>query len=127
MVVKNVLSFWRQYEYKNKLVLIIGGSRGLGLEIARLLSAEQTKLVLVARDQTELLQAREMLNLPEDQLVIKACGNYFLPNNASTESISGHEIKSNASSFTTASDDTTKRKNEGIAEHSSAKSNVQPA
>jgi short-subunit dehydrogenase len=46
------------YSFKDKVVLITGGSRGLGLVMARLLANEGAKLVLVARDDLELENAR---------------------------------------------------------------------
>jgi NAD(P)-dependent dehydrogenase (short-subunit alcohol dehydrogenase family) len=53
---------WRQrrmYDFGGKVVVITGGSRGLGLVIARELADEQAKLVLVARDEEELGRAAE--------------------------------------------------------------------
>ncbi|MCC9166799.1 SDR family NAD(P)-dependent oxidoreductase [Pontibacter harenae] len=46
------------YDFKYKVVLITGGSRGHGLVMARLLASEGAKLVLCARDETELENAR---------------------------------------------------------------------
>jgi NAD(P)-dependent dehydrogenase (short-subunit alcohol dehydrogenase family) len=43
-----------QYSFAGKVVLITGGSRGLGLVIARQLADENARLVLLARDQNEL-------------------------------------------------------------------------
>lgn len=53
-------AFRRMFEYdlKNKTVLITGGSRGLGLVMAREFAAEGSRLVLCARDEQELDQAR---------------------------------------------------------------------
>jgi short-subunit dehydrogenase len=61
MVAKNVISFFRNFDYKNKNVLIVGGSRGLGLEIARQMLELKAKIILVARDAQELERAKEML------------------------------------------------------------------
>jgi NAD(P)-dependent dehydrogenase (short-subunit alcohol dehydrogenase family) len=47
----------RQYDFAGKVVLITGGSRGLGLVIARQLAREGARLVLVARDDQELEEA----------------------------------------------------------------------
>jgi len=48
----------RRYSFRGKSVLITGGSRGLGLEIARLLAEEGAYLVIVGRDTTTLESAR---------------------------------------------------------------------
>ena len=51
--------------FRDKVVLITGGSRGLGLAIARLLRAEGASLALLARDPDELERARQdLLSLP---------------------------------------------------------------
>ena len=55
------LRFRRPLELRGKVVIITGGSRGLGLLLARRLGARRAKLVLVARDGGELLRAREEL------------------------------------------------------------------
>ncbi len=47
--------------FRGKVVLITGGSRGLGLAIARLLRAEGASLALLARDPDELERARQDL------------------------------------------------------------------
>jgi NAD(P)-dependent dehydrogenase (short-subunit alcohol dehydrogenase family) len=62
------------YDFRGKSVLITGGSRGLGLVLARELAAEGARLTIVARDRAELeraktdLQARgaEVLAFPTD-------------------------------------------------------------
>lgn len=46
-----------RYSFRGKVVLITGGSRGLGLVLARRLGAEGARLVLVARDAAELERA----------------------------------------------------------------------
>jgi NAD(P)-dependent dehydrogenase (short-subunit alcohol dehydrogenase family) len=50
------------FSFKNKVVLITGGSRGLGLEIARILAAEGAYLSLVARNSSTLEVARRELD-----------------------------------------------------------------
>jgi short-subunit dehydrogenase len=47
----------RRYSFQGKSVLITGGSRGLGLVLARQLAAEGARLTLVARDEAELQRA----------------------------------------------------------------------
>src|SRR4051794_18203506 len=45
------------WTFAGKSVLITGGSRGLGLTIARLIAAEGGRLALLARDEDELQAA----------------------------------------------------------------------
>ena len=55
---------WRRrdpYEFAGKSVLITGGSRGLGLVIARQIAEEGARLTLVARDEAELTRAMQDL------------------------------------------------------------------
>ena len=47
----------RRYDFADKVVLITGGSRGLGLVLARQLARDGARLVLLARDEEELEQA----------------------------------------------------------------------
>lgn len=47
-----------RFEFRNKTVLITGGSRGLGLEMARLFAREGARLALVARNASTLETAR---------------------------------------------------------------------
>ena len=50
-------AFSRRESFKDKSVLITGGSKGLGLLLARRFAAEGARLTLVARDETELNRA----------------------------------------------------------------------
>ncbi len=52
---------WPRYSFRDRSVVITGGSRGLGLEIARILAAEGASLTLVSRDEHELARARRSL------------------------------------------------------------------
>jgi short-subunit dehydrogenase len=49
--------FHRSFSFTGKTVVITGGSRGLGLTIARQLAAEGARLALIARDENELARA----------------------------------------------------------------------
>ena len=62
LLVKSTIDRLREYDLKNKTVLITGGSRGLGLVLAREFAREGARLVLCARDEQELEYARMDLN-----------------------------------------------------------------
>ncbi|MFT4032897.1 MAG: SDR family NAD(P)-dependent oxidoreductase [Siphonobacter sp.] len=51
----------RHFDFRNKVILITGGSRGLGLVIARQLACRGAKLALCARDEGELARAGEII------------------------------------------------------------------
>src|SRR5207244_9998404 len=57
--------------FKDKIALITGGSRGLGLAIARQICARGGKVALIARDAEELARAKtELDRLATDVLTI---------------------------------------------------------
>jgi NAD(P)-dependent dehydrogenase (short-subunit alcohol dehydrogenase family) len=51
----------RRFDFENKVVLITGGSRGLGLVLAREFAAEGARIAICARDAEELASARQDL------------------------------------------------------------------
>jgi short-subunit dehydrogenase len=51
-----------RFSYRDKIALITGGSRGLGLEIARQICARGGKVALIARDPDELARAKTDLD-----------------------------------------------------------------
>ena len=57
-VLKSAVSHLFEYDLRQKTVLITGGSRGLGLVMAREFAREGSHLVLCARDEEELGQAQ---------------------------------------------------------------------
>jgi short-subunit dehydrogenase len=65
-----------QFNFRDSVALITGGSRGLGLEIARQLCARGAKVAILARDTDELARAKndltrfgtEVLTIPCDLL-----------------------------------------------------------
>lgn len=56
--VRSLLRRGLSYDFRNKVVLITGGSRGLGLVLAREFATEGARLVICARDEEELEVAR---------------------------------------------------------------------
>lgn len=66
-------SLMRWYSFRNKVVLITGGSRGLGLTIARKLAEEKAHLVVLARDQKELQRAQADLARFNSMVVPVVC------------------------------------------------------
>lgn len=58
---RGVVRKWRAYDFRGKTVLITGGSRGLGLILARELSRHGARLAICARDPAELERARKEL------------------------------------------------------------------
>src|SRR5260370_14881836 len=51
-----------RFSFRDKIALITGGSRGLGLEIARQICARGGKVALIARDPDELARAKTDLD-----------------------------------------------------------------
>lgn len=61
LAVRALSALRRPYSFQGTSVVITGGSRGLGLALARALAAEGARLALVSGDQTELLRAEAEL------------------------------------------------------------------
>src|SRR5215213_8591500 len=61
----SALALWnrsrRSFDFKDKVVLITGGSRGLGLVLAREFAREGARIAICARDGAELAAAKEDL------------------------------------------------------------------
>jgi short-subunit dehydrogenase len=72
-VLKSALSHFFEYDLRHKTVLITGGSRGLGLVMAREFAREGSRLVLCARDEQELEQARLDLEGLGAEVMIVSC------------------------------------------------------
>src|SRR5919206_11322 len=58
------------YSFRGRVVLITGGSRGLGLLIARELATEGARLAICARDEDELQRAQEELSALTEVIAI---------------------------------------------------------
>src|SRR3954464_4465931 len=63
----------RQMDFNGKVVVITGGSRGLGLLIARQLADEGAVVTIAARDQAELDRAQEDLAPRKGMVHVVAC------------------------------------------------------
>ena len=57
MIARAVLARERDYDFRGKVVLITGGSRGLGLVLARQLAGQGARIAICARDAQELSTA----------------------------------------------------------------------
>jgi len=63
----------RDFSFTGKSVLITGGSRGLGLVMARRICAEGGRVALIARDANELALARDELTKRGGEAIIVVC------------------------------------------------------
>jgi NAD(P)-dependent dehydrogenase (short-subunit alcohol dehydrogenase family) len=70
-----LLSQSEEFSFRNKNVVITGGSRGLGLALAKELVGDGARVVLLARDAKELERARQMLIFakPRAQIMTIPC------------------------------------------------------
>jgi len=72
-LLKSAFNHFLDYDLKDKTVLITGGSRGLGLVMAREFAREGARLVLCARDEQELDQARLDLEKFGTEVITARC------------------------------------------------------
>jgi NAD(P)-dependent dehydrogenase (short-subunit alcohol dehydrogenase family) len=72
-VVTSLLRRTTEYDFKDKVVLITGGSRGLGLVLAREFAREGARLALCARDEDELERARVDLESRGAEVMTHRC------------------------------------------------------
>jgi NAD(P)-dependent dehydrogenase (short-subunit alcohol dehydrogenase family) len=63
----------RQQDLAGKVVLLTGGSRGLGLQIARILARERCRLILVARSLEQLERTAAELRSAGTDVSVLAC------------------------------------------------------
>ena len=73
VAVRSAIAFSRRYDFRNRLVVITGGSRGLGLVLARQLADAGAALVLCARDEEELAAAAADLRTRGPFVATYAC------------------------------------------------------
>jgi short-subunit dehydrogenase len=72
VVAKSILRKMSQYDLANKTVLITGGSRGLGLVLARQFGREGARVVICAREEKEIERARvDLRNRGVEVLAVK--------------------------------------------------------
>ena len=72
-LLKSAVNRFFDYDLKNKTVLITGGSRGLGLVLAREFAREGARLAICARDEYELDQARADLEKLGTEVMTITC------------------------------------------------------
>ena len=72
-LLKSALGHFNAYNFKDKTVLITGGSRGLGLVLAREFARERARIVLCARDEDELERARIDLEKLNAEVMVVPC------------------------------------------------------
>jgi NAD(P)-dependent dehydrogenase (short-subunit alcohol dehydrogenase family) len=73
LATRAVVRWWREYDLRDKNVLITGGSRGLGLIMARQLLHQGARVAICARDVTELERARSALDPRDGQVLTAPC------------------------------------------------------
>jgi NAD(P)-dependent dehydrogenase (short-subunit alcohol dehydrogenase family) len=72
-LVARALRAGRAIDFRDKSVVITGGSRGLGLLMARQLAHEGARITLAARDEGELERAREELSQNGADITVVRC------------------------------------------------------
>lgn len=70
---KQFLARKRKLDFRDKTVVITGGSRGLGLELARLLAQEGANIAICARDEDELDRAQSELRQYGISVYVQTC------------------------------------------------------
>jgi short-subunit dehydrogenase len=73
LVTRSLVRRWSEYDLRGKTVLITGGSRGLGLVMAREFAREGARLAICARDEAELERARADLKKLGAQVIAVPC------------------------------------------------------
>lgn len=73
VLLKSAIDYLREYDLRDKTVLITGGSRGLGLVMAREFARHGSRLALCARDEEELERARLDLEKFSVEVMVVRC------------------------------------------------------
>ena len=73
LAARAVVQWWREYDFRDNVVLITGGSRGLGLVMARQLLRQGARVAISARDQAELERARSDLGQDAGRVLTVSC------------------------------------------------------
>jgi short-subunit dehydrogenase len=73
LALRTMVRRYRYMDLHGKVVLITGGSRGLGLVLARELAREGVRLAICARDESELDRARRSLQQSGAEVVTVRC------------------------------------------------------
>ncbi|MGA0555625.1 SDR family NAD(P)-dependent oxidoreductase [Larkinella sp. VNQ87] len=73
LAVKTLMNQWRKIDFQGKTVVITGGSRGLGLVLAREFAQEGANLAICARDEDELERAQADLELNGGRVFTYVC------------------------------------------------------
>lgn len=73
LATRSAVQRWREYDLRDKTVLITGGSRGLGLVMAREFAREGARVAVCARDLGELARARADLQARGAQALAIPC------------------------------------------------------
>ena len=74
-LIKQAIGARRYMDLRGKTVLITGGSRGLGIVLARQLVHEQARLVICSRNREELSRAYQDLVARGGQVLVRASGH----------------------------------------------------
>lgn len=73
LTVRSIYRKMTAYDFKNRSVVIAGGSRGLALVLARQFAAEGARIALLARDQAELESAEAELKETGAEVMVWPC------------------------------------------------------